>query len=442
MKYSPHRYQDYATQQIIQKPAAGLFLGMGMGKTVSTLTAINELMHDYFEVEKVLVIAPKRVAEDTWTQEAAKWDHLQDLRISRVLGSAKERESALRTPADVYVINRENVPWLVDRGNWDFDFVVIDELSSFKSPSAKRFKALRKVRKRIKRIVGLTGTPSPNGLIDLWPQLYLLDQGERLGKTLGGYRERYFLPDKRNAMVVYSWKLREGSEKAIQEKISDICVSMTAADYLELPERLDIEIPVRLPPKAKALYTQMEKEMLLALDESTVVALTAATLINKLLQMANGAVYDDEKGVQHIHDAKLEALEDLVEQANGNPVLVFYSYKHDRERIMQRFPDAQDLDTAAWNNGQQLIALAHPASAGHGLNLQNGGHIAVWFGLPWSLELYEQANARLHRQGQTETVRAYHLITEGTADEQVMQALRRKAVGQNELIEALKARLK
>jgi SNF2 family DNA or RNA helicase len=444
MKFVPHTYQQHAIEHILMKPAAGLFLDMGLGKTVITLTAINELLFDSFEVSRVLVVAPKRVAETTWTAEAEKWDHTKHLRISRVLGSEKHRVQALNTAADIYVINRENVEWLVNyyQRKWPFDMVVIDELSSFKSSKARRFRALRKVRSFIKRIVGLTGTPAPNGLIDLWSQVYLLDKGERLGKTLTGYRTRYFLPGKRNGHIVFEWI--PISEEKIHEKIADICISMKAADWLEMPERIDRVVPVQMSEAAKKRYKQLERDLLLPFADGDVVADTAAVLANKLIQMANGAVYDEAGTVKEIHSAKLDALEDVIEAANGKPVLVFYNYKHDLDRIRQRF-DVRTLDSITdiydWNAGQIPILLAHPASAGHGLNLQAGGNIIIWFGLPWSLELYEQANARLHRQGQQEKVIVHHLVTEGTMDEDVMKALEEKAIGQNALVEAVKARI-
>lgn len=444
MKFTPHNYQRHAIEHILKEPAAGLFLDMGLGKTVITLTAINELMFDRFEVFRVLVIAPKRVAETTWTTEAVKWEHTKHLKISRVLGSKKERIKALETPADIYVINRENVEWLVDRykRKWPFDMVVVDELSSFKSSKSRRFRALRKVRPFIQRIVGLTGTPAPNGLIDLWPQVYLLDQGERLGNTLSGYRTRYFIPGKKKDHIVFEWI--PISEDKIYEKISDICISMKAKDWLDMPERMDRIVSVRIPETAKKKYKQLERDLLLPFADGDVVADTAGILAGKLLQMANGAVYGEEEVVHEIHNAKLDALEDIIEAANGKPVLVFYTYKHDLERIQKRFP-VRTLDSAAdiydWNAGRIPILLAHPASAGHGLNLQVGGNIIVWFGLTWSLELYEQANARLHRQGQREAVVVHHLVAEGTIDEGVMKSLEGKAVGQNALIEAVKARI-
>jgi len=450
LKYKPYDYQEYATQWILDKEKAGLLLDMGMGKSVITLTAIDELMFDYFEVSKVLVIAPLRVAESTWDEEAAKWDHLKHLKISKVLGTEKERINALYTKADIYIINRENVKWLVDKcgKDWPFDMVVIDELSSFKSHRAQRFKALRKVRPFMKRVVGLTGTPAPNGLIDLWSQIYLLDGGERLGKTITGYRERYFLPDKRNQHIVFTYKLKEGAEEAIYEKLSDICVSMKAEDYLKLPERINNIIPIYLPKEAKEKYDQLERDLLLPLKDSDIVANTAGVLANKLLQMANGAVYDEDGDVQEIHNAKLKALEDTIEAANGKPVLIFYSYKHDLDRIKKHLKrdDLTVLDTAEdikkWNEGKIPIMLAHPASAGHGLNLQAGGNIIIWFGLTWSLELYSQANARLYRQGQKQNVIIHHLVAKDTMDEDVMKALEGKEVGQEALLNAVKARLK
>lgn len=447
MKYNPHDYQEYARNWIIDKESSGIFLDMGLGKTVITLTAIIDLIYDYFEIAKVLVIAPLRVAQTTWEDEIKKWDHLKDLRISKILGTEMERTAALYKSADIYVINRENVAWLVEKlgASWPFDMVVIDELSSFKSSKAKRFKSLRKVRPLIKKIVGLTGTPAPNGLIDLWSQIYLLDGGKRLGRTLTGYREKYFLPDKRNQMVVFSWKLKEGAKEAIYEKLSDICVSMKAEDYLKLPDRIDNIIPVELSGDAKKQYEVLEKELVLSIEDSDVLASSAAVLANKLLQMANGAVYDEYGEVKPIHDEKLKALDELIEASNGKPVLVFYNYQHDKDRIIKQFKPRlleSDKDIRDWNNGEVKILLAHPASAGHGLNLQDGGCTIVWFGLTWSLELYQQANARLWRQGQKETVVIHHIIAKNTIDERVMKALEEKDVSQAALIEAVKARIK
>lgn len=449
MIYKPHHYQAYAASWIIDKKKSALFLDMGMGKTIATLTAILELMYDHFDVAKVLVIAPLRVASTTWQEEVEKWDHLGNLRISKVLGNEQQRIAALYQKADIYIINRENVMWLVDwfESDWPFDMVVIDELSSFKSSKAKRFKSLKKVRPLIKRLVGLTGTPAPNGLIDLWPQLYLLDGGDRLGRTLTGYREKYFLPDQRNQMVVYTWKLKVGAEDAIYEKLSDICVSMKAEDYLELPDRIDNIIQVELPKKAKHQYEILEKELILSVEDTDVLAGSAAVLANKLLQMANGAVYDENGEVKHIHDEKLKALDELIEAAGGKPVLIFYGYQHDKDRINKYLKNAKprllqsDGDIKDWNSGAIQILLAHPASAGHGLNLQAGGNIIIWFGLNWSLELYQQANARLHRQGQKEKVIIHHILAKETIDERVMKALADKDTSQAALIEAVKARM-
>ena len=447
MKYTPHDYQDYAANQILDKPACGILLDLGMGKTVVTLTAIDELLFDRFEVKKVLVIAPLRVAEDTWSKECEKWDHLKHLRIAKVLGTEKSRIAALKSKADIYIINRENVVWLVEHYGkaWPFDMVVVDELSSFKSAKSMRFKALRKVRPLMKRIVGLTGTPTPNGLLDLWPQIYLLDRGERLGKTLGGYRERYFDPDKRNLEMIFSYKLKPEAEKAIYEKISDICVSMKAQDYLQMPARIDNFVRVEMSPKEKALYKQLERDMLLPFTWGDIDAANAAVLSNKLLQMANGAVYDEFGAVRQIHRRKIDAIEDLWEGANGKPILVFYAYKHYKERLQEFFKTARVLNTSQditdWNAGTIPVALAHPASAGHGLNLQAGGHIIIWFGIPWSLELYQQANGRLYRQGQNESVIIHHIVTSETIDEDVIKALDRKDTGQAALLEAVKARL-
>jgi len=449
MIYNPHPYQDFATEHIIENPEAGLLLGMGLGKTVSTLTAVDRLMNDYFEVNKVLVIAPKRVAEDTWTTESAKWDHLKHLRLSVVLGSERERKEALKAKADIYVINRENVAWLVGyyQSAFPFDMIVIDELSSFKSAKAIRFKSLRMIRPKVKRVVGLTGTPAPNGLIDLWPQMYLLDQGARLGKTISGYRERYFTPGKRNGQVVFNYNLKEESERAIYDKIGDICISMTAKDYLSLPERVNHTIEVKLPKAIQDRYDEFEKQQVLSILESDtdISAVNAAALSTKLRQFANGAVYDAEKKYHVVHDEKLEALEEVVEAANGRSVLIFYSFKHDLERIQKRLKGYKPRvlegksDIADWNTGKIQVMLAHPASAGHGLNLQAGGNIVVWFGLNWSLELYQQANARLDRQGQIKPVIIYHLITVSTIDQKVFLALEGKAEGQDALLNAVKA---
>lgn len=445
MKYKPHNYQQFATDFILNQSICCLMLDMGLGKTVITLTALWQLALDNFDVSKVLVIAPKRVAEDTWPKELAKWEHLTGLTFSLVLGSATERKAALQRKAFLYIINRENVAWLVKNHYWDFDMVVIDELSSFKSNKAERFKAMKKVRPMVTRIVGLTGTPAPNTLLDLWPQMYLMDMGQRLGRFIGGFRDRFFLPDKRNREIIYSYKPREGAEDAIYALISDICISMKAADYLDMPERIDNRIEVSMSPKERKLYDDFQKDMVLSIGDEELDAANAAALSNKLLQMANGAVYSEDKKVIPIHDRKLDALEDLVEAANGKPLLVAYWYKHDLQRIKARFKNARCIDTAKdiddWNAGKIPLALIHPASAGHGLNLQDGGCTIVWFGLTWSLELYQQLNARLWRQGQKHTVVIHHIITKGTHDEDVMRALENKDTRQSALIEAVRARI-
>lgn len=445
MKYKPHNYQQFATDFILNQSICCLMLDMGLGKTVITLTALWQLALDSFDVSRVLVIAPKRVAEDTWPKELAKWEHLTGLTSSLVLGSAAERKAALQRKAFLYIINRENVAWLVKNHYWDFDMVVIDELSSFKSNKAERFKAMKKVRPMVTRIVGLTGTPAPNTLLDLWPQMYLMDMGQRLGRFIGGFRDRFFLPDKRNREIIYSYKPREGAEDAIYALISDICISMKAADYLDMPERIDNRIEVSMSPKERKLYDTFQKDMVLSIGDEELDAVNAAALSNKLLQMANGAVYGEDKKVIPIHDRKLDALEDLVEAANGKPLLVAYWYKHDLQRIKARFKNARCIDTAKdiddWNAGKIPLALIHPASAGHGLNLQDGGCTIVWFGLTWSLELYQQLNARLWRQGQKHTVVIHHIVTKGTHDEDVMRALENKDTRQSALIEAVRARI-
>lgn len=450
MKFNPWNYQQYSINHIIDHKDSGLFLDMGMGKTVSTLTAIDNLIF-LGEVNKVLVIAPLRVAEDTWSTEVDKWDHLKHIRISKILGTKKQREEALNKNADIYVTNRENVDWLVNEcfDSWIWDMVVIDELSSFKSSKAKRFRALKKVRPYFKRIVGLTGTPAPNSLIDLWPQIYLLDGGQRLGKTITGFKDRYFNPGRRNGYVVYNWELKEGAEEAIQNKISDICISMKADDYLDLPERIDNRVEIYLSKKSMEIYKKLEKDLIIELGEEDITAANAAVLTNKLLQMANGAIYSESKEVFNIHDNKLEKLEEIIDTSNGKSVLVFYNFKHDYNRISEMLTKKKityqtlnnSEDIKKWNNGEIQVALLHPASAGHGLNLQYGGNIIVWFGLTWSLELYQQANARLHRQGQKESVIIHHLIAKGTVDEDVINALANKEINQNMLLEAVKARL-
>jgi len=445
MKYIPHDYQTRAKDFILEHPKAGMLLEMGLGKTVITLTAIDVLINELFEVDRVLVIAPKRVAEDTWTREHAKWDHLRHLRVSKVLGSPEQRRRALAVDADIYVIGRDNVVWLVEqcRQGWPFDMVVIDELSSFKNPQAKRFRALKKVIPKASRVVGLTGTPSANGLMDLWAEIYLLDRGERLGHTLGAYREKYFRPGARNGYVVFKWEPLRGSREKIEAAISDICISMSADDYLTLPKRIDNLIPVKLSPQEMKQYKTMEAEQLLHIDDEDVVALNAAAVMTKLLQIANGSVYSHEGNVVRLHDAKLEALLEIIDTTDS-PVLIFYSYKHDLAAIKAAIPGARTLDgpedIAEWNAGRVQVLLAHPASVGYGLNLQEGGHVIVWYGLTWSLELYQQANARLYRQGQDKPVIIHHLIAEGTVDEQVMRALQEKDMSQADLMAALKER--
>ena len=445
MRYKPHDYQKYATDFVLAHPCCGLILDMGLGKSVITLTALWSLILDSFDCARVLVIAPKRVAEDTWPQELAKWDHLKGLTWSLVMGSEKQRREALTKRAFLYIINRENVAWLVENCRWDFDTLVIDELSSFKSSKAQRFRALRKVRPLVKRVIGLTGTPAPNTLIDLWPQIYLLDMGQRLGRFITGYRERFFTPDKRNRDVVYSYKLREGAEQQIYNLISDICVSMKATDHLKMPELISSRYTVHMDEEERRLYDTLKRDMILELAGGEIDAVNAASLSGKLLQMANGAVYDTEGRAITIHDRKLDALEDLIEAANGKSLLVAYWYKHDLARIRERF-DAREIDSpqdiADWNAGKIQVALIHPAAGGHGLNLQYGGSTVVWFGLTWSLELYQQLNARLWRQGQTDrTVVVTHIVTAGTHDEDVLRALERKDAGQAALIAAVKAQI-
>lgn len=447
MKYKPHEYQVYATEYILTHPIAAVLLDMGLGKSVITLSAIFDLTLDSFLVRKVLVIAPFRVARDTWPAEIEKWDHLKGLNYTVAVGTVAQRKRALMKRAQVYIINRENIEWLISRSgiSFDFDMVVIDELSSFKSHQAKRFKSLLKVRPKVKRIVGLTGTPSSNGLMDLWAEYRLLDMGQRLGRFIGRYREDYFVPDKRNQQVIFSYKPKPGAEEAIYRLISDITISMKGSDYLKLPELVINEVPVKLSEKEMKTLDTMKRDFITTVKGEEITAANAAALSGKLLQMANGAVYDDQGVVIHIHDRKLDALEDLIESANGKPVLIAYWFKHDLSRIQKRF-EVEVLSTRdsikRWNDGKIPIAVIHPASAGHGLNLQAGGSTLVWFGLTWSLELYQQTNARLWRQGQNETVVIHHLIAKGTIDERVMKALNDKNNTQAALIDAVKATLK
>lgn len=446
MKYRPHEYQSYATEFILSHPISAVFLEMGLGKSVITLSAIFDLCLDSFLVCKVLVIAPLRVARDTWPAEINKWDHLKGLSYSVAVGTEKERIDALKKQSTLYIINRENVDWLVHKSGipFHFDMVVIDELSSFKSYGAKRFKSLLKVRPSVKRIVGLTGTPSSNGLMDLWAEFRILDLGQRLGRYISHYRNTYFKPDKRNAQIIFSYKPLPGAEEEIYKQISDITISMKSTDYLKMPEYISNEVFVTLSDKEWKVYSDFKEDMVANLGDEEIDAVNAAVLSGKLLQMANGAVYDSENKAHVIHDKKLDALEDLIEGANGKPVLVAYWYKHDLERIKERFPVRQiqsSKDIEDWNNSEIPIAVIHPASAGHGLNLQSGGSTLIWFGLTWSLELYQQTNARLYRQGQKDTVIVHHIITKNTIDEDVLLALTKKEKTQDALIDAVKANL-
>lgn len=453
MRYTPRKHQQLAGDFLREHNRAALLLDMGLGKTVITLTRLSELFAD-FAIEKALVIAPKRVAEDTWTREAAKWDHLTGLRVVPVLGDQKHRLAALAAPGDIYVINRENVQWLVETcgKHWDFDAIIIDELSSFKSPKAKRWRCLKRVAKLAKIVWGLTGTPAGNGYIDLWPEMFLIDGGERLGHTLGEFRTKWFSPGAHKGNIVYEWRLRPGAKEDIDRRLSDICLSMSKEDWLTLPPVVHNTVTVRMDAKERKLYDQLRRDCVLPLlggeladmknFDQAIVGGTAATLSGKLLQMANGAVYDEDGGVVHIHDRKLDALADIAEEAHGQSLLVFYSYRHDIDRIRERFPQAVEIGGAetirAWNAGEIPMLLCHPASAGHGLNLQQGGHIIVWFGLPWSLELYQQANARLNRMGQGQSVIVHHVVCEGTLDEKVLSALTEKDAVQKGLLDALK----
>lgn len=451
MKFVPYPYQSYCIDCIVYNRAVGLLLDMGLGKTVITLSALKELRYNRWEVSKPLIVAPKKVAEATWTTEASKWDHLNMLRIVPVLGSEQKRLRALATPADAYVINRENVVWLVDhfKNAWPFDMVILDESSSFKNSRSKRFKALKLVRSRIKRIVELTGTPASNDLEDLWAQVFLLDGGARLGQTLGAYRDKYFIPGKRNRTTIFSYDPKDGSFEMIQQAISDICISMKAEDYISLPDVIYNDVPVSLDAKAKKQYEQLELDLLLQVDENTITAGSAGVLTGKLLQLCNGAIYDEDKVPVEIHDCKVERFMELMEQLNGQHALVFYNYQHDKERLINALAKtglrvrvySQAKDEQDWNAGLIDVLLAHPASCGYGLNLQKGGHHAIWFGLTWSLEQYEQANKRLHRQGQEHPVVIHHLVVQGGMDEQVITALKSKGNMQDALMAALKARI-
>ena len=452
MKYSPHEYQQYATEYIETHPIAAVLLDMGLGKTSITLTALNDLLFDSFEIHKVIVIAPLRVARDTWSAEMEKWEHLSSLIYSVAVGTEAERLAALNRKADIYIINRENVQWLISESgvSFNYDMVVIDELSSFKNHQTKRFKALMKVRPKVKRIVGLTGTPSSNGLMDLWAEFKLLDMGQRLGRFIGQYRTAYFQPDKRNGQVVFSYKPMPGAEEQIYRKISDITISMKSADHLQMPELVESRYTVYLSEEERKRYVALKEDLVLQLPDGEITAANAASLSGKLSQMANGAVYADAGETISIHDRKLDALEDIIEAANGKPLLVAYWFRHDLERIAERLHKLKipfsRLDSPEsirrWNAGELPVALIHPASAGHGLNLQSGGSTIVWFGQTWSLELYQQTNARLWRQGQeSETMVVQHIITEGTIDERIMKALSEKDTTQSALIDAVKADL-
>lgn len=450
MRYSPHEYQRFVIDYIKKNPVAAVFLDMGLGKTSITLTALNDLLFDSFDVHRILVVAPLRVARNTWSSEIRKWEHLQDLQYSIVVGTEKERMSALEKRADIYIINRENVQWLVEKSGkkFDYDMVVVDELSSFKNHEAKRFRAFMKVRPKVKRIVGLTGTPSSNGLMDLFAEFKLLDMGERLGRFIGAYRANFFRPHKMNGPIVYSYKPIPGAEGMIYNRISDITISMKATDYLKMPELVSSRYEVQMDDKEKQKYEEFKKDLVLEIEEGEITAANAASLSGKLSQMANGAVYSDDLAVMQIHDRKLDALEDIIEAANGKPVLVAYWFKHDLTRITERLRKLkviyQKLDSDEsihkWNGKELQVGLIHPASAGHGLNLQSGGSTMVWFGLTWSLELYQQTVARLWRQGQTEnTVVIQHIVTAGTIDERILKALEQKDNTQSALIDAVKA---
>ena len=447
MNFSPHNYQAFAINYIETHPIAAVLLDMGLGKTVISLTAIADLLFDSFEAHRILVVAPLRVARDTWPAEIAKWEHLQHLTYAVCVGTPKERRAALMAGADITIINRENLGWLIDSSGFDFDYdmVVIDELSSFKNHKSKRFQSLMKVRPKVKRIIGLTGTPSSNGLMDLWAEFKLLDFGERLGRFITHYRNNYFIPDKRNGEIFYSYKPMAYAEDAIYRRISDITISMKSTDHLQMPELITSQYEVQLSKEEEKRYEELKADFILELPEGEITAANAASLTGKLSQLANGAIYDDDGNIIEFHDRKLDALEDLIEAANGKPLLVAYWFKHDLQRIKKRF-DVREIksskDITDWNNGDIPVAVIHPASAGHGLNLQAGGSTLIWFGLTWSLELYQQTNARLWRQGQTSgTVVIEHIITKGTIDERILKALSLKEVTQNALIDAVKANL-
>lgn len=447
MNFSPHNYQSYAIDYIETHPIAAVLLDMGLGKTVISLTAIADLLFDSFEAHRILVVAPLRVARDTWPAEISKWQHLKHLTYAVAVGTVKERKAALMAGADITIINRENLGWLIDSSGYEFDYdmVIIDELSSFKNHKSKRFQSLMKVRPKVKRIIGLTGTPSSNGLMDLWAEFKLLDFGERLGRFITHYRNNYFIPDKRNGEIIYSYKPMPYAEDAIYRKISDITISMKSTDHLQMPELITSQYEVQLSEDEEQRYEELKADFILELPEGEITAANAASLTGKLSQLANGAIYDDEGNIVEFHDRKLDALEDIIESANGKPLLVAYWFKHDLQRIKKRF-DVREIKTSKdiidWNNGDIPVAVIHPASAGHGLNLQAGGSTLIWFGLTWSLELYQQTNARLWRQGQSSgTVVIEHIITKGTIDERILKALSLKEVSQNALFDAVKANL-
>ena len=446
MRYVAHNYQNYAKDFILAHKVSALFLDCGLGKTITTLTAINELMYDSFEISKVLIIAPLRVAQSTWKDEIEKWDHLNLLRYSIVVGDEKERLKALKQNSDIYIINRENVDWLVTKSGIDFNFdmLVIDELSSFKSHTSKRFKSLLKIRPYFERVVGLTGTPSSNGLMDLWAEFRVLDLGERLGRYITHYRNEYFLPDKRNGAVIFSYKPQPNAEERIYRRLADMTISMKSTEYLKMPELILNELEINLDEEDQMKYKKFKKEMVMTIQEKEIDAINAASLSNKLIQLANGSIYDEDKKFYEVHNKKLDKLEEIIESANGKPVLVAYWFKADKERIEKRFK-VREIKTAddikQWNMGMIGLALIHPASAGHGLNLQSGGSTLVWFSLTWSLELYQQTNARLYRQGQKDTVVIHHLITKNTIDEDIMKSLKRKDKTQEALMRAVKARI-
>lgn len=446
MRYVAHNYQNYAKNFILAHKVSALFLDCGLGKTITTLTAINELMYDSFEISKVLIIAPLRVAQSTWKEEIEKWDHLNLLRYSIAVGDEKERLKALKQNSDIYIINRENVDWLVTKSGIDFNFnmLIIDELSSFKSHTSKRFKSLLKIRPYFERVVGLTGTPSSNGLMDLWAEFRVLDLGERLGRYITHYRNEYFLPDKRNGAVIFSYKPQPNAEERIYRRLADMTISMKSTEYLKMPELILNELEINLDEEDQIKYKKFKKEMVMTIQEKEIDAINAASLSNKLIQLANGSIYDEDKKFYEVHNKKLDKLEEIIESANEKPVLVAYWFKADKERIEKRFK-VREIKTAddikQWNKGMIDLALIHPASAGHGLNLQSGGSTLVWFSLTWSLELYQQTNARLYRQGQKDTVVIHHLITKNTIDEDIMKSLKRKDKTQESLMNAVKARI-